>query len=89
MLTAKAVALRLFVLSLLSSFAWAQSSTTSLRGTVTDSSGASVAKADVTLSNPERALERTTKTGAEGGFEFLQIPPGVPPDGPDDGIPQV
>ncbi len=77
MLTAKAVALRLFVLSLLSSFAWAQSSTTSLRGTVTDSSGASVAKADVTLSNPERALERTTKTGAEGGFEFLQIPPGV------------
>src|SRR6267142_2091637 len=77
MLTAKAVALRLFVLSLLSSFAWAQSSTTSLRGIVTDSSGASVAKADVTLSNPERALERTTKTGAEGGFEFLQIPPGV------------
>jgi hypothetical protein len=77
MLTAKAVALRLFVFSLLCSFVWAQSSTTSLRGTVTDASGAAVAKADVTLSNPERAVERTTKTGGSGEFEFLQLPPGV------------
>jgi hypothetical protein len=77
MLSARAVALQMVVLSLLSSSAWAQSSTTSLRGTVTDTSGATVAKADVTLSNPERAIERTTKTGAAGEFEFLQFTPGT------------
>src|SRR5215475_7661897 len=77
MLTARTVAVRLVVLSILCSFVWAQSSTTALRGTVSDTSGAAVAKADVTLSNPERAFERTTQTGIEGGFEFLQLTPGV------------
>jgi hypothetical protein len=77
MVSTRNLVLWFVVLSLLSSFTWAQSSTTSLRGTVTDASGATVSNADVTLSNPERAVERTTKTGAEGGFEFLQIPPGV------------
>src|SRR4030095_8987501 len=77
MVSTRNLVLWFVVLSLLSSFAWAQSSTTSLRGTVTDASGATVSNADVTMSSPERAVERTTKTGAEGGFEFLQIPPGV------------
>ena len=54
-----------------------QSSTTSLRGTVTDASGAAISKAKVTLSNPERSLERTTTTGDAGGYEFLQLTPGT------------
>jgi hypothetical protein len=70
-------ALLLVVLCLTSSFIWAQSSTTSLRGTVTDASGAAVAAAKVTLSNPERAIERATTTGAVGAYEFLQLPPGT------------
>jgi hypothetical protein len=77
MVSARAVAWQLGVFSLLCSFVLAQSSTTSLRGTVTDASGAAVAKGDVTLSNPERAVERTTKTGGSGEYEFLQVPPGT------------
>ena len=77
MVSVRAVAWQLAVFSLLCSFVVAQSSTTSLRGTVTDASGASVAHADVTLSNPERAVERAAKTGTEGEYEFLQVPPGT------------
>jgi hypothetical protein len=54
-----------------------QSSSTSLRGTVTDASGASVSKAKVVLSNPDHALERTTATGNDGGYEFIQLTPGT------------
>ena len=77
MLSVRAVAVRLVIGLLVSSFALGQSSTTSLRGTVSDASGAIVAKANVTLSNPERAIERTMNTGTDGGFEFLQILPGT------------
>jgi len=55
--------------------AWSQTGTTSLRGTVTDSSGAAVSGAKVTLSSAERGFERTTTTGGTGGYEFLQLPP--------------
>jgi Carboxypeptidase regulatory-like domain len=70
-------ALLLAVLCLASTFSWAQSSTTSLRGTVTDSSGAAVAAAKVTLASPERSIERTATSGAVGGYEFLQLLPGT------------
>lgn len=65
------------LLLVLSSLVWGQSSTTSLRGTVTDKSGAAVQQSRVTLSNPERALERSSTTGPEGAYEFLQLPPGT------------
>ncbi len=65
------------LLLILSHLVWAQSSTTSLRGTVTDASGAAISRANVTLSNPERSLDRTTTTDPEGGYEFLQIAPGT------------
>jgi len=61
----------------LSGMAWAQSSTTSVRGTVTDGTGASVSTAKVTLRSPERSIERTTNSNPEGGYEFLQLPPGA------------
>jgi hypothetical protein len=65
------------VIALATTLSWSQTSTTSLRGTVTDTSGAIVSAAKVTLSNPERAIERTTTTGAAGEYEFLQVPPGT------------
>src|SRR6266849_8723495 len=65
------------LLLILSHLVWAQSSTTSLRGTVTDASGAAISRANVTRSNPERSLDRTTTTDPEGGYEFLQIAPGT------------
>jgi hypothetical protein len=77
MRSALRLALFLVPLLALSSLVWAQSSTTSLRGTVTDKTGAAVSKAKVTLSNSERAIERTTTTSPEGGYEFLQVPPGT------------
>src|SRR5712692_8066983 len=61
----------------LGSVVWAQSSTTSLRGTVTDGTGAAVSTARVTLSSPQRSIERVTTTNPEGGYEFLQLPPGT------------
>jgi hypothetical protein len=54
---------------------WSQSGTTSLRGTVTDKSGAAIANARVTLSNPERGFERMTTSGPTGEYEFIQLPP--------------
>jgi hypothetical protein len=60
-----------------STFIWGQGSTTSLRGTVSDSSGATVPKAEVTLTNPERAFQHTATTGPAGEYEFLQVPPGT------------
>jgi hypothetical protein len=55
----------------------AQTGTTSLRGTATDSSGAAVAGAKVTLSSAERGFERTVTSNDSGGYEFLQLQPGT------------
>lgn len=57
--------------------AFTQSSTTSVRGTVTDKSGAAVTNAKVIVANPERAIQRVTTTGSAGQYEFLQLPPGT------------
>ena len=65
------------VLLFVGSLMFAQTATTSLRGTVTDPSGAAVANAKVTLANPERGFERTATTTASGGYEFLQLMPGT------------
>ena len=56
---------------------WSQSSTTSLRGTVTDPQAAVVGGADVMLVDPATAFSRTQKTDDHGVFQFLQIPPGT------------
>jgi hypothetical protein len=69
---------RLIVFMLvIGTLAWAQSGTTSLRGTVTDPSLAAVSGAKVTLANPERGFMRTVNTKATGDYEFLQLQPGV------------
>lgn len=72
------------VVSLLAAFifaicvlASAQTGTTSLRGTISDPSGAAVTNAKVTLINAERGFERTVTTGGAGGYEFLQLQPGT------------
>jgi len=55
---------------------WGQA-TTALRGTVSDPAGASVPAATVTLKSDQTDLTRTTETNIAGGYEFLQIPPGI------------
>src|SRR5215469_9228212 len=55
--------------------AWGQA-TTSLRGTVTDPSGAAIPNATVHLINADTNLERTADSDAQGNYEFLQVLPG-------------
>src|SRR5260370_12663992 len=53
----------------------AQTATTSLRGTVTDPKGAVLQGAVVTLNNPATGYSRTTKSGSDGVYQFLEVPP--------------
>ena len=50
--------------------------TASITGTVTDPSGAAVANAQVALSNPERGINRETKTNGDGEYLVGGLPPG-------------
>jgi hypothetical protein len=56
---------------------WSQSSTTSLRGTVTDPQAAVVAGAEVVLADLATAFSRTQKTDDHGVYQLLQVPPGT------------
>src|SRR5947207_14183484 len=49
-------------------------STASFSGSVSDSSGARLANATVTLSSPEKGITRTFKSDAEGNFSFALLP---------------
>src|ERR1051326_7156854 len=44
-------------------------------GTVVDPNSAIVPSATVTLSNPVTGYKRTLTTGADGGFQFNDVPP--------------
>ena len=59
----------------LCSLSWAQSATSSLRGTVVDPSGSVVAGASVTITDPGRGFSRSEKTDSNGAYGFLQLPP--------------
>jgi hypothetical protein len=68
----------LLPLSLLtfSSFAFSQTSSTSLRGTISDPSGQGIPGATVTLRNMESGMERSLATDTEGSYQFQQLPAG-------------
>jgi hypothetical protein len=57
--------------------AWGQTGTTSLRGVVTDRTGAVVVGAKVTLSSPSAGLHREAESGSAGEYDFLALPPGT------------
>src|SRR6202165_831191 len=74
------LALLLMMILLLSSTAvHAQSAppTGRLEGTVTDSSGAAVPTADITVRNQNTGISATLQSGAEGEFTFLYLDPGT------------
>src|SRR5579871_6802995 len=52
-------------------------STASFSGSVSDSSGARVANANVNLNNAEKGITRASKTDAEGNFSFALLPAGT------------
>ena len=55
---------------------FAQIGASSLSGTITDSTGASLANADVTLSASERDFTRAAKTGPDGTYVIPTLSPG-------------
>lgn len=55
----------------------AQTSTTSLQGTVTDPSGAAVANAAVELVNVDSKTQRDAVTDSQGEYRFQFLPPGT------------
>jgi outer membrane receptor protein involved in Fe transport len=72
----RTLASALFLLCL-SSILIAQTFRGGIQGTVTDSSGASVAGADVTAKNAETGLLRTAKTDDQGDFVITELPLGT------------
>ena len=50
-------------------------STSSLHGAISDVKGGVIQSASVTLSNSATGFSRTTKTDAQGAYQFLQVPP--------------
>lgn len=66
----------LAVLAVLPSLSLAQTGTTSVRGNVSDKTGAAIAGAKVTITNNGQALQRETQTNASGEYSFLALPPG-------------
>jgi hypothetical protein len=58
------------------SLTYGQAGITSIRGTVTDKSGAAVVGATVTLTNAAQGLVRSENTNGSGAYEFNAIPPG-------------
>ena len=65
----------LSIVCLLAAGAWAQTGTTSLRGTVVDTSGGAIVGAKVTLNNPASAFQREIATDGSGAYVFLSLPP--------------
>lgn len=63
--------------TLIGSLALFAQATTSISGTVTDSSRAVVPGAKVTLSTAATGVERAVTTDSRGVYRFLQVPPGT------------
>lgn len=66
----------IFCLAVYTAAAWGQA-TTSLRGTVTDSSGLAINGAHVTVVNSSTSFTRTTETGGDGTYVFAELLPGT------------
>ncbi len=50
--------------------------TASITGTVTDPTGAAIPNAQITVSNPEHGVKRTTVSNGEGSYLVSAVPPG-------------
>src|SRR5215472_4654856 len=55
---------------------WGQFGASTIRGTITDQSGAVVSGATVTITNLQTNLSRSQTTGSTGSYSFELIPPG-------------
>ena len=59
-----------------SCFVSAQTFRGGIQGTITDSSGAAIPDANVTVVSPGTGLTRSVQTNQSGGYAFTELPPG-------------
>src|SRR6516225_10621929 len=64
-------------IALLSQGAWAQATTGSIVGWVSDPSKAAIAGAQVVAVNQDTGVHYTNMTGSEGSYVLLNLPPGT------------
>jgi len=69
--------LALTILILTGASATCAQTTASIKGTVTDASGAAIAAAKITVRNPSLGIERETETNSSGDYEVPALPPGT------------
>ena len=69
-------AISVFVLTALMGVVASAQSNTQLNGSVADPSGATVAGANITLTDAANGLQRNTTSNASGLYQFLDVPPG-------------
>jgi Carboxypeptidase regulatory-like domain len=62
---------------LVACLSYGQAVTGSLLGTITDSSGAAVPNAKVTITDANTGIGRTSNTNESGNFSFVDLPPGT------------
>ena len=74
---AERFSLALFLFVSLAITAHAQTATTSVRGDVTDPTGAVVSNVDVSITETSIGFSQTHKTDEKGAYSFQQIPPGA------------
>lgn len=79
MATTTALARVLITLLAFTGLVWAQAQSSSgdIRGTVTDASGAVIASAKVTATDPDRGFNRSVQADTEGKFILALLPPGT------------
>jgi len=65
------------VIGCLSAFAQVDYATATLKGTVFDPQGAVISGATITATNPGTAVAKTTKSGGDGSYQILALPPGT------------
>ena len=69
---------KLLVLCLIATLsALGQTATAELSGSVTDSTGAAVANAKITATNPSTGFSREVRTNQSGAYLFTILQPGV------------
>lgn len=67
----------IITLLFIASYASCQISTGALNGTVTDSTGAVIQGANVTITNTETNIQRRTQTTDRGSYSLNEVPPGT------------
>jgi hypothetical protein len=65
------------LLAAVPAFAQVDYATATLKGTVTDPTGAVISSATVTVANTATGLTKTTKTAADGSYQIPALPPGA------------